>query len=114
MNPYSQKGSDELSRKLSEFDNRGVGVGSSGIRNKHYNRMGPSGDGVRYKSNANNYELSEKAHLHQKRSVEHPNSVSNIELRNNARYRVESSKNMNVPDSASGYAHYKALGRGGN
>ena len=60
LNPYGSKASDELSRKLSEFDNRGVGVAQSGIRNKQYNRLGPT-EGIRYKSN-NNYDLSEKAH----------------------------------------------------
>ena len=99
LNPYGQKGSDELSRKLSEFDNRG-NVVSSGIRNKGYNRLG---DPIRYKSN--NYDMSEKsASIHHKLSVDHVNSASNIDLRNNARYRVESGKNLiNASDPGSGY-----------
>ena len=97
INAYRNKKSDELSRKLSEFDNRGAQA-NHGLRNQGYRINDPN----RYKSS--NYELSEN-NLPHKGSIEHSNSVSGIELRNNARYRVESGNKMSVQSDGRSYGN---------
>ena len=77
-----------MSRKLSEFDNRSNGVNSV-HRNNQYRGLN---EHSRYQSK--NYDMSDRGDLASKPSIEHSNSVSGIELRNNARYRVESNNKL--------------------
>ena len=88
INPYRNKKADELSRKLSEFDNRSNGVNSV-HRNNQYRGLN---EHSRYQSK--NYDKSDRGDLASKHSIEHSNSVSGIEMRNNARYRVETNNKL--------------------
>ena len=84
-----------MSRKLSEFDNRGA----QALRSKGYKGIN---DPVRYKGN--NYDDSDNAILPHKMSMDHSSSVSGIDMRNNARYRVDSGSKANLnSDAGSGY-----------
>ena len=51
--------------------------------------------------------MQDKINLHHKLSIDNANSVSNADLINNPRYRIESGKKYgNHSDSGSGYVQY--------